>query len=203
MAKLKELKDPSKVTAFLHGNEGRPVLLGDFDQEVAQYIPALRQAGGCVSTSIVMAAAKGILTHKKSSLPRENGDKITLTKDWAGSFLKRHRFVKRKATKAARKLPENFDEQRTSFLDRIDDLVQERAISADLIMNWDQSGTKVVPVNSWTLDERRSMRFSVVGKVGKREITILLCCFHVRHPSASTVDLCRKDQCLSSQSYFS
>ena len=74
------------------------------------------------------AAAKGIMTHKKTSLLRENGRHITLTKDWADSCRKRHHFVKQKVTKAVRKLPEDFEEQRTSCLERIRDLVEEHAI---------------------------------------------------------------------------
>ena len=78
---------------------------------MADYIRALRSAGGCVSTSSVVAAARGIVAHKKPSLLRENGGHVNITKDWADSFQRRHHFVKRKATKAARKLPEDFDQQ--------------------------------------------------------------------------------------------
>ena len=66
-----------------------PYLLGNLDQEVADDIHTMHKAGSCVSISIVILAAKGIVTHKKLSLQREHGGHIMLTKkDWADSFWK-------------------------------------------------------------------------------------------------------------------
>lgn len=91
---LAKLKDPSRVTALPHGNEGHPILPDSLDEEVADYIRALHKAGGCVSTSIVIVAARGIVAHKKPSLLKENGGHISFTKDWADSFRRHHHFVK-------------------------------------------------------------------------------------------------------------
>lgn len=52
--------------------------------------------------------------------------------------------------------------------------MQEHDIPADLAINWDKTGIKLVPVNSWMLAEQRSKEVSVVGKDDKREVTPLL-----------------------------
>ena len=44
---------------------------------------------------------------------------MELKEFWAESILRRVNFVKRKGTKAAKKLPENFGEIKAAFLERI------------------------------------------------------------------------------------
>ena len=51
---------------------GRPVLLGELDLVVQDYIKNLRAAGGVVNT-IVMSAAKGIISAKDGGLLAESG----------------------------------------------------------------------------------------------------------------------------------
>ena len=49
--------------------------------------------------------------------------------------------MKRKATKAARKLPENFAEAKLGFYQRIKEEVETWSIPLALIINWDQTGS--------------------------------------------------------------
>ena len=58
---------------------GRPLMLRDYDQDVSNYIKSLREAGGIVNRSIVVAAAKGILSHKNPGLLKEHGGPICLS----------------------------------------------------------------------------------------------------------------------------
>ena len=89
----------------------------DYDQDVSNYI---KEAGGIVNRSIVVvAAAKGILSHKNSGLLKEHGGSICLSSTWAETFLHRIGYVKHKATKAARKLPDDFPEVKQAFLQRV------------------------------------------------------------------------------------
>lgn len=60
---------------------GRKVMLGeDLDKLVQQYITGIRKTGGIINTSIVMAAAKGIVTSKNRLLLFENGGHIEITR---------------------------------------------------------------------------------------------------------------------------
>ena len=174
LARLRAEGDADAITTLPHHALGRPLLIGEFDAQVYEYIKQLRAAGGIVNCNIVVAAAKGIVSHKRPSLLREYGGHIELGKKWAESFLQRRGFVKRKATKAARKLPPDFSELKAAYLRRIQDEVTAHDIPRDLLINWDQTGSKLVPVSQWTMAQEGSKQVPVVGKEDKREITVLL-----------------------------
>ena len=56
--------------------------------------------------------------------------------------------MKRKSTKTARKLHLDYPELKMAFFKRIEDEVKTNDIPLDLAMNWDQTGSKLVPVSS-------------------------------------------------------
>ncbi|CAG2253276.1 PFK [Mytilus edulis] len=107
------------VNALTPEKRGRPLLLGDLDKDVAAHIRSIREAGGIVNQAIVIATARGLVKHKNPTLLSEAGGSIHITKTWAVSFLKRLGYVKRKGTKAARKLPVDF-EQDSSTINKVD-----------------------------------------------------------------------------------
>ena len=45
----------------------------------------------------------------------------------------------------------------------------------ELILNWDQTGIKIVPVSTWTMDRRGVKRVEIVGISDKRQITAVFC----------------------------
>ena len=92
---------------------------GEFDTEIESYIRSIRLARGILNAFIVMTGAKEIITHSKPSLLPEHGGSLDLGKMWAQSFLCWHGYVKRKATKAARKLPADYLDLKLAFLERI------------------------------------------------------------------------------------
>ena len=47
-------------------------------------------------------------------------------------------------------------------------------IPLELIINWDQTGCKLVPISEWTMERQGSKKVPVVGKDDKREIAVLL-----------------------------
>ena len=157
---LKCVGDPDLVTSLPSASSGRPLLIGKFDDEVAEYIRNLRLSGGIVNSNILIAAAKGIIAHKNPGLLKDYGGSLDLGKKWA--------------TKAARKLPVDFPELKLTFLKRIQEEVRSKAIPLELLFNWDQTGVKLVPVSSWTMAQSGSKQIPVVGLEDKREITVLL-----------------------------
>ena len=62
---LKKEKYPDKIKSLLHAARGRPLLLRGYNKDVASCIKSLQEAGGIVNCSIVIAAAKGIVSYKK------------------------------------------------------------------------------------------------------------------------------------------
>lgn len=49
-------------------------------------------------------------------------------------------------------------------------------IPGDLIINWDHTGIKYVPVSNWTFEKKGSKRVEIVGCDDKRQVTALLSC---------------------------
>ena len=83
--------DSEPVTAIAPGRRGCPLLLGDLDKKVQAYVRAVRHAGGSIGSSIVIAAAEGIVTVHDRTLLVQYGGHINLTRDWALSLLSRMR----------------------------------------------------------------------------------------------------------------
>ena len=72
-------------------------------------------------------------------------------------------FVIRKATKTATKLPPPPQVRRSYRKVTISSTAAENSIPADLIVNWDQTGVRMVPVTDWTMTTRGSEQLSVTG----------------------------------------
>eukprot|EP00058_Branchiostoma_floridae_P025112 XP_002610602.1 hypothetical protein BRAFLDRAFT_65792 [Branchiostoma floridae] len=153
---------------------GRPLKLGDLDGELQQYLRNLRHAGGVVNRLMVMGAARGLVIDKDRSKLDEYGGNIIITKQWANSFLRRMKFVKRKGTKAARKVPEDFELIREQFYQRIEAAIRDNNIPDEMVCNWDQTGVNIVPVSDWTLEEEGTKQVPITGLEDKRQITLLL-----------------------------
>ena len=86
LLKLKEVNKnavtPSPVKRLPTKAQGRPLLVGEeLDSSIQAYINNLREVGGVVNSSIVMAAAKGIINARDPGLLVENGGFVCLTKD--------------------------------------------------------------------------------------------------------------------------
>ena len=123
--------------------------------------------------SILIAAANGIIAHKNPGLLKGYGGSLEPGKKWAASFLIRKGYVKRKAPKAARKLPHDFSDLKQNYLRRIQEVTSYN-IPLELLFNWDQTGVKLIPVSSWTMAESGLKQIPVVGLEDKREITVVL-----------------------------
>ena len=175
-SELKKVKDPDKELELPHGARGKPNKLGDLDQKVQAYIRKLRAAGTPVNHSIVIAAARGMVMHHSPYLLPEHGGNLELGRKWAESLMSRMGLVRRKATKAARKKPTDFESLKAQFLQRITKVVKDHSVPPALILNLDQTGTKLVPTSEWTMAVEGSKQVSVVGLEDKREITVFLCC---------------------------
>ena len=169
--------DEGDLSVLPQKKRGRPVLLGkDLDSKVQAYLKKVRDGGGAVSARIAMAAARGILLSCDRSMLEEFGGSVRLNRHWAHSLLHRMDFVQRKATTAKSKhLIANFSELKKSFLADVVATVAMEEIPAELIMNWDQTGIKLVPSSSWTMEKRGSKRVEMVGTDDKRQITAVFC----------------------------
>ena len=169
--------DEGDVKSLPVRKRGRSVLLGeDLDMKVQAYLKKVRDEGGVVSARIAMAAARGLLLSCSKSLLAEFGGPVDLNRHWAYSLLRRMKFVKRKATTSKSKhTVTNFEQLKKSFLDEVVTTVLMEEIPPELVMNWDQTGMKIVPSSSWTMNQSGAKRVDMIGVGDKRQITAVFC----------------------------
>lgn len=158
--------------------KGRPFLLGNtLDQQVQAYIWRVREAGGIITSSIVITAARGLVTKHDSSLLDINGGPISLKKNWANSLLSRMGLVKRKANTSVSKMTvEDFEKVKNQMLIDIKCTVVLEDIPPALIINWDQTAINYVPTSNWTMAEVGAKQVEAVGVSDKRQITAVFGC---------------------------
>lgn len=62
-----------------------------------------------------------------------------------------------------------------NFLDEVVTTVTMEEIPPELILNWDQTGVKIVPSSTWTMDQHGSKRVEMTGVDDKRQIMAAFC----------------------------
>ena len=143
---------------------GRPLLLGEkIDAEIRTIIKAMRDNGAVVNTSIVIAIAIGVVYKRDRSLLKEEGGPLELK-----SILQRMGFVKRRGNTKAKVAVEHFEVLKTQYLFDIKETVEMMEIPTELVINWDHTGIKIVPVSSWTMEKMGAKRVEIASVNDKR-----------------------------------
>ena len=105
---------------------GRPLLLWDeLVGQVQEYIKEMRSCRTAVNSSVVIAAAEGIV-NKDANILCENGG-IKLTEDWAKSLLNRMGYIKGEHVARQRVDVEHFEELKRAFLMNITNIVRMKS----------------------------------------------------------------------------
>ena len=85
-------------------------------------------------------------------------------------------FVQRKGTTSKSKFTvENFAQVKEQFLRDVVTIVKMEDISGELILNWDQTGIKMIPMNSFTMEQEGVQRVEMIGLSNKRQIKAVFC----------------------------
>ena len=71
-------------------------------------------------------------------------------------------------------MPDDFDQLKTDFLNKIKHFTTAYDIHNEMIVNWDKTGVKFVPQSEWTMATKGSNQVPVFGLEDKREMTVLL-----------------------------
>lgn len=163
------------VLCLTKKKSGRPLLLGkDLDDSVQDFVESLRKVGGVVNTSIVMAAAEGIVAAKNPSFLVKHGGHITITKGWVKSLFSRMGYVKRKGSNAGKVTVAQFHEVQDVFLADIQAEVLMNDVHPQLIINWDQTPIYYVPTGEWTMNREKEKMIPIANSDDKRQITTVL-----------------------------
>ena len=156
-------------------HKGRPLLLGQIlDTAIQDYIKALCTMGAVVNTSIVMAAAEGIVASRDRSLLIQYGGHIQITKTWAKSLLSRMGYVKRKCSNAGKVSVQQFKELQGVFLADIQAEVVMNDIPNEMIFNWDQTALQFVPTGQWTMHHAGEKVIPIANSDDKRQVKAVI-----------------------------
>ena len=136
---------------------------GTLDKEVQAYIQETCKIGSVVNARIAIGCATGILRRRNSDLLIVNGEHVVLTKEWPCYILHHLGYVKRKSNSKAKVTPDDFTQLKTNFLADIHAIVEMEEIPAALILNWDHTYLKYVPVSSWIMAKAGSKRVEISG----------------------------------------
>ena len=164
------------VTSLPQAKRGRPLMLGELDTRVQTAIRRIRADGGTVNRHITLATATGIIKQRKPSLLKDHGGHLNLTRHWCESLKKRMGLTKRKATKAARALPENFNQEKQLYLSTIAKHIEDHQVLDSMVINFDQTGVNIIPSSEWTMDDQGTKQVKVAGLGDKRQVTLVLGC---------------------------
>ena len=193
---LTEIGDDLAVTELPAKKRGRPLLLGKkIDAEIKAIITAMRDNGAVVNTAIAIATATGVIRKRDKSLLIENGGPLELTKNWAKSLLFRMGFVKRRGNTKAKVSVEHFETLKTQFLLDIKATVEMQEIPPELIINWDQTGIKIVPVSHgrWRKEVQNESRLQGSTTSGKSRLYSLSHLLGIVCPFRSSIKARHRD----------
>ena len=162
------------VISLPEKKQGHTLLLGD--SKLQLYLKTIRASGGAVTAGIAIAAARGLIMVENRNKLFEYGGHIKLNRSWAYSLFGRMGLVQRKPTTSKSRMDgTDFATQKKAFLDDLVTTVEIEEISSELIVNWDQTGIRLVPVSSTTTEQRGVKSVEVFGQNDKRLITALFC----------------------------
>ena len=158
-------KSPKKV--IVNKLRGRPCLLGDkIDPLVQNYLQATRHKRGVVNSLVAIATAKALLKR----YPRLEKD-LKVGRSWAQSLFRRMVFVRRMKTTGKVHIPVGAQrEAELKFLHQIVNQVEEYQIPSSLIINFDQTPSKV---SSMTMTKEGESNVPIADANDKRSITAI------------------------------
>ena len=132
---------------------GAPTLLPPkINTNLREYIQALRQNGGVVTSVIIRAVATALVESDAPYLLPVNNGNLTLSKYWSFETAKRFGLSRRKATRSTKAEVQNNEVICKDFRDSFESTTVENHIPNSLIFNLDETGLNLIPSSSWTME---------------------------------------------------
>ena len=142
--------------------------------KIQAVITDVRDVGGVVNTITTQAIITGVLKSESPMLLRENGGPIDVHQMYAWRFLDDMGWTKRAVNGDKGSLPGDWESKKEKFINDVKTLIQEHNIPDDLVVNFDQTGVKLVPTSDYTFAPKGTHDVSATGSNDKREITAVV-----------------------------
>jgi hypothetical protein len=116
-----------------------------------------------------------IETHAPQIFTRvaNDGSRFQCSESFVRSYLHKHNWSMRRATKAAQKVPANAEKQCEESFFRQAKAIRDDGIPAALRVNSDQTNVQIVPGTNETWNEAGQKQVAVIGKDDKRAFTVM------------------------------
>ncbi|KAJ6493122.1 hypothetical protein C8R45DRAFT_1095639 [Mycena sanguinolenta] len=159
----------SRRTLISSGHVGVLARYPEVSEEIVTTLRGLRTAGCVVNVPIARSLMIGIIQKRNPAILNAFKCSEKFVRSFIESVLD---WSSRKATRAAKHIPENAGElaERTFF--RLVQAIESEHIPASLVVNYDQTGNYILPNGSQTFEVRGAKQVSVAGKDEKRAYTI-------------------------------
>ena len=159
--------NPLQAIPWYTETTGRPPVLGSLDKQVQSYLHSVSDRGGAICRWVAVSVAKSLIRR----YPKVVGQ-VEVTETWAQSLLKHMGFVRRAKTPAKVEVPDGARKEiEYQFLHQVVSLIERHNIPDELVINFDQTPTKLVPVGRMTMAKRNSTDLVLAGAADKRSIT--------------------------------
>jgi hypothetical protein len=140
----------------------------DIEDEVKRIITVMRERGAVVNVRVIQLVMKLVIEDKEPQLL----EKLKLSNSFIGQWARETMsYSWRTRTTAASKLPLDWRERGIMMAKRIGFFMQVYKVHPSLVINMDQTGVHLAPVDSRTYDSRGSKEVCVIGAEDKRQIT--------------------------------
>ena len=155
----------------------RTLLQEELMAKTIDVVSSLLLRGAPVSSAVITAVAKGIITANDRSLLVENGGTLSLNMDWARQILYRmetrgEKLVRRMGTTAKIPVaPGILKEVKLDYQRKYQMLQIQHSIPKELIINFDQTPLPYACATKHTLEKQGSKQVPLVGKGKTKQIT--------------------------------
>ena len=139
-----------QLTVLQRKKRGRPPKMEEFIcEKLKLYLVSLRASSGVVNGKIAVATARALYLYYCPFHLKENGGPVVIDRSFSIRCLG---MVKRKGTKAAKEVPEDFPRIQAEFLKAVKDLIVANSIPAELVINIDETGLHYTFTGGYTME---------------------------------------------------
>lgn len=167
--RFKQLIEEEK-TAASRGQGRSAVLRGhpEIEDETVRILRTMRERGAVVNVAVIRLVMRAVFEEHEPSLLAE----LSLSKSWISNWARDvMQWSWRMKTTAASKLPNDWQEMGIQAAKRVGWNMQIYKVHPALVINMDQTGVHLAPVDSRTYESVGSKEVKVIGADDKRQIT--------------------------------
>jgi hypothetical protein len=143
----------------------------EVEDEVKRVLSVMRDRGAVVNVCVIRLVMRLVIQNKEPRLLAE----LTLSRSFISMWAREQmQYSWRVRTTPASKLPDDWRDKGVEMAKRIAFFMQTYKVHPSLVINMDQTGVHLAPVDSRTYDCRGAKDVKLIGAEDKRQITVCI-----------------------------